>query len=384
MTIRYQCKECGSVLNIKDEKAGTQGRCPKCKGEFVVPQPEQAAALVADAAAESVAAAESKPAAAATGNDDLSEDEIEKLLESKEGLPAADSDYSVTGDDSDDESDSDSDDGLDDDDDLDDGLDDDVPGSDSDDEVGAPRDTKPGKAKGQAGRGKGKKDKPERSTVPQAAPADIAKNLMARGDKKGGDKKGSVAVAERDGKKSSRPFGGDDRDDEAGGFSVKEIVGYFARNALPIVLLLSAGIGYYIYWFRQWEKGEIPPLAPVSGTVKLDGKPLAQAQVLFIPVAEGQQPNLKLGPSVAFTDEAGRYTLVYKSPITGAVIGKHLVQISATDKEGHELIPPSFGARSKKIVEVKASGDKALDFDVPSQAAQDTSGAAGGFTPPGK
>lgn len=39
MTIRYTCHGCESVLKIKDEKAGTNGRCPKCKMEFVVPFP---------------------------------------------------------------------------------------------------------------------------------------------------------------------------------------------------------------------------------------------------------------------------------------------------------------------------------------------------------
>ncbi len=39
MTIRYTCVECASVLKIKDEKAGTNGKCPKCKTEFVVPTP---------------------------------------------------------------------------------------------------------------------------------------------------------------------------------------------------------------------------------------------------------------------------------------------------------------------------------------------------------
>lgn len=40
MTIRYTCTGCESVLKIKDEKAGTNGKCPKCKLDFVVPSPE--------------------------------------------------------------------------------------------------------------------------------------------------------------------------------------------------------------------------------------------------------------------------------------------------------------------------------------------------------
>ena len=37
MTIRFTCSECASVLKIKNELAGTSGRCPKCKTKFVVP-----------------------------------------------------------------------------------------------------------------------------------------------------------------------------------------------------------------------------------------------------------------------------------------------------------------------------------------------------------
>ncbi|MFM7834983.1 MAG: hypothetical protein ACKPJD_24570, partial [Planctomycetaceae bacterium] len=40
MTIRFTCPGCESVLKIKDEKAGTDAKCPKCKRPFVVPQPE--------------------------------------------------------------------------------------------------------------------------------------------------------------------------------------------------------------------------------------------------------------------------------------------------------------------------------------------------------
>ena len=40
MTIRFTCSECASVLKIKDELAGTNGKCPKCKTPFIVPSPE--------------------------------------------------------------------------------------------------------------------------------------------------------------------------------------------------------------------------------------------------------------------------------------------------------------------------------------------------------
>ena len=45
MTIRYTCAECGAVLNIKEELAGTQGHCPRCQGEFTVPDAEGSAVV---------------------------------------------------------------------------------------------------------------------------------------------------------------------------------------------------------------------------------------------------------------------------------------------------------------------------------------------------
>lgn len=39
MTIRFTCESCDSTLNIKDEKAGQAGKCPKCGESFTVPSP---------------------------------------------------------------------------------------------------------------------------------------------------------------------------------------------------------------------------------------------------------------------------------------------------------------------------------------------------------
>lgn len=40
--IKYKCEECGSSLTIKNELAGTAGKCPKCKTPFRVPEPDEA------------------------------------------------------------------------------------------------------------------------------------------------------------------------------------------------------------------------------------------------------------------------------------------------------------------------------------------------------
>ncbi|MFK7819128.1 MAG: hypothetical protein AB8G99_10445 [Planctomycetaceae bacterium] len=40
MTIRYKCEECGVSMKIKDDLAGRNGKCPKCKHSFIIPPPE--------------------------------------------------------------------------------------------------------------------------------------------------------------------------------------------------------------------------------------------------------------------------------------------------------------------------------------------------------
>ena len=62
-------------------------------------------------------------------------------------------------------------------------------------------------------------------------------------------------------------------------------------------------------------------VAPVSGTVTLDGAPLERASVLFLPKEGGR-------PSFGVTDEDGRYTLGYSMHEMGAEVGQCRVQIS--------------------------------------------------------
>ena len=88
----------------------------------------------------------------------------------------------------------------------------------------------------------------------------------------------------------------------------------------PIVVaacLLLAGCGNTEY-----------ELAPVSGRVTLDGKPLAEVKVSFQPVSKRpDEPNPGPG-SYGTTDEDGRYTLQTVEPVAdGAVVGPHKVRL---------------------------------------------------------
>ncbi|HTI51215.1 MAG TPA: hypothetical protein VL475_09695, partial [Planctomycetaceae bacterium] len=217
----------------------------------------------------------------------------------------------------------------------------------------------------------------EEEPAPAFSAAGIAEGLMARGDNLV-----KHDVVER---KAGRPFGGADKGvTEEEGFGLREITGYFARYAIPIIVGLALSGSLYYWWYSGWIRGDLPPLVQVTGTVTLDGVPLPQAEVHFHPMqSDPRQPNLKLASSVGFTDANGKYSLIYVNNVTGAVVGKHRVQIFATDEQGRQIIPPQFNSRTKLTVEVKADGKDPINIDVNTKE-KDTSGGTGGFTPPSR
>jgi len=63
-----------------------------------------------------------------------------------------------------------------------------------------------------------------------------------------------------------------------------------------------------------------PPLAPVFGTVTLDGRPLEGATIVFMPKGDGTM-------SMAVSDPAGKYVMRTGSGREGAVVGEHNVTV---------------------------------------------------------
>jgi hypothetical protein len=102
-------------------------------------------------------------------------------------------------------------------------------------------------------------------------------------------------------------------------------------------------------------------VAPVSGTVKLDGKPLAYADVTFQLVEGGR-------PAVARTDENGHYELMFKRAQPGAIVGTHTVRIYVSPEvvPNPPKIPPQYDTQSELQREVKAGEDNVFDFDIDS------------------
>src|SRR5688500_14472551 len=81
----------------------------------------------------------------------------------------------------------------------------------------------------------------------------------------------------------------------------------------------------------------LPELAPVTGTITMDGKPLADAEVLFIPASS-------VGfTAAATTDSSGAYTLQTasgKDSGPGAPAGEYKVTVSRyVDGSGNVVKP---------------------------------------------
>lgn len=85
-------------------------------------------------------------------------------------------------------------------------------------------------------------------------------------------------------------------------------------------------------------------LIPVSGNVTLDGKPLPDALVLFLPPASTDPWREARG----VTDAQGHYELIYYGEHKGTVPGEHEVRITARDPADIEkqIVPETYNTRS--------------------------------------
>ena len=107
---------------------------------------------------------------------------------------------------------------------------------------------------------------------------------------------------------------------------------------------------------------------PVEGVVTLNGEPLPDALVTFLP-ENGR-------PASGRTDDSGRYELVYLEGKPGALPGKHKVSISTAvepdsdsddpdkQKGRPEIVPPVYNRDSQLEAVVSLDEQQSLDFDL--------------------
>lgn len=127
--------------------------------------------------------------------------------------------------------------------------------------------------------------------------------------------------------------------------------------------------------------GEKSKYAPVSGVVKLNGKPYPKALVKFQPVGSKNDPNPGRG-SGGVTDENGRFVLKTDEGDDGAVIGAHQIKIVTLDesmvgfdpatgspdnvvtKKKIDPIPIDWRELGKHTFDVPAGGTDQANFDI--------------------
>jgi hypothetical protein len=127
-------------------------------------------------------------------------------------------------------------------------------------------------------------------------------------------------------------------------------------------------------------KKEAFKVAPVSGRVTLDGKPLSKATVTFVPLATKE--NINPGPTaLGLTDDDGRYTLGIRPDYPGTVVGKCRIYIStvltdpATDerdggpplKRPRDRVPERYNQRTELTFDVPAGGTDQANFELESK-----------------
>lgn len=122
----------------------------------------------------------------------------------------------------------------------------------------------------------------------------------------------------------------------------------------------------------------VPPLEPVTGTVKLDGQPAEGIAVTFYPIG-----NNKGNPSSGITGADGGYTLVYRTGAAGIPAGDYVALFSkmtapdgspipagktSADVMAEERLPERYRdtANIQNNVNVPAGG-KTFDFNLQSK-----------------
>jgi hypothetical protein len=97
-----------------------------------------------------------------------------------------------------------------------------------------------------------------------------------------------------------------------------------------------------------------PKRVPVSGTVLIDGKPLAFGVVQFAP--EGVRP------STGRLDSAGRFSLSSYEPDDGVALGKHKVMVDGSEPVGEDArkwhAPKHYASMKTSGLEIQIDGPR--------------------------
>lgn len=296
MTIRFTCPDCQSTLKIRDEKAGSDAKCPKCKRPFVVPQPDEHDGIEIEETSDTPQLnTPTKPAPPV----DLPVDmpiELTPEVSSETPFDAADFLASTPTT---------------------------IRNNPADTPATSPSASarKPSVAelmkdfentKKNKDRDKGRKTTDAPRNSPSAAETTgSAADALAR-----------AYQQKRDGASAPPPLTKDDaRAQEQRTATIQ-----FLKTKLIPGLAAVLVLGYTWSWYVNREIYTGPPLFEVAGTVLQDGKPLANATVDFAPA--NPTPDSNLLSATAITDDQGRFRLKAFDSQYGAPAGDYTVGIT--------------------------------------------------------
>ncbi|MEW4489054.1 hypothetical protein AB1L42_13315 [Thalassoglobus sp. JC818] len=333
MTIRYQCPECDQVLKIRDDKAGTEAKCPKCKAKFVVPQPTSEDS--SEASGDSPPAKKKAPSPKSEQKEPAKAAKEAKKSEAKP-KPAADPDDFDPAE----------------------FLMEDGPGA----KASAGLVEKAPAEKGPATDSKGRRLMTPSSTSaakrasmsPAAAAAEDAtvnasanaRDLMTKTMEESRVKASSMPTTE---KKPTFDFSG----------ARQELIRYAPHIGGTLAAIFVA---YFIAQSMFGEGVELPPLYDVSGTVTVNGKALPNVTVIFEPL-DATKGGTDDGPkrlrtSTGVTDESGYFTLYYMQGERGAPKGKGRIWLQPNSAADVKKIPAEYAGRGNDIREVREAGNE--------------------------
>ena len=128
--------------------------------------------------------------------------------------------------------------------------------------------------------------------------------------------------------------------------------------ALPVVLAACCS---------GCNSEKLPGLGTVTGTVTMDGKPVADAMISFESTTPGKSAAL------GKTDANGNYELYYSRGNKGAPVGENVVKITTFGETGDEdnrqirkeTVPTKYNVKSELKADVKRGANK-IDFKLES------------------
>ena len=288
MTIRVTCSGCGSTLKIKDELAGRDGTCPKCKAAIHIPKATVATQANHDGP---------QPASEADADeDDMFGKDFFKIAE-----PSARPKYTT-------------------------------PNYDDDDAEEKPKSKSEKKA-----------SPPKAETQIDVAPApastaDTAANMAGQ-------------LLSKTGKKN-RSADWEDPNEAETKTDYSELKYLLTRKVLPLGAggIVLVAVLYFGMSSMLADKIVRPELGLVRGICTIDGKPAAGADIRFYPKSANPTESAKGSQSMAISGADGSYVLKYDLTTEGAVVGKHLVTVMFEGRMLEQEQEVASGTNEKPLI----------------------------------